>query len=30
MTESTWLYENFDKAGSSIGFRVSRKLDEVQ
>ena len=25
-----WLHENFDKAGSSIGFRVTRKLDEVQ
>ena len=30
MTESTWLHENFDKAGSSIGFRIVRKLDEVQ
>ena len=30
MTDATWLYENFDKAGSSIGFRVTRKLDEVQ
>ena len=30
MTEPTWLYENFDKAGSSIGFRITRKLDEVQ
>ena len=30
MTEPTWLHENFDKAGSSIGFRVTRKLDEVQ
>ena len=30
MTEPTWLHEHFDKAGSSIGFRVTRKLDEVQ
>ncbi|MEG3050835.1 MAG: polyamine aminopropyltransferase, partial [Thermomonas sp.] len=30
MTEPTWLHENFEKAGSSIGFRVTRKLDEVQ
>ena len=30
MSEPTWLYENFEKAGSSIGFRVNRKLDEVQ
>ena len=30
MTAPTWLYENFDPAGSSIGFRVTRKLDEVQ
>ncbi|HQY49979.1 MAG TPA: polyamine aminopropyltransferase, partial [Thermomonas sp.] len=30
MTDATWLHENFDKAGSSIGFRVTRKLDEVQ
>ena len=30
MTDSNWLYENFDKAGSSIGFRITRKLDEVQ
>ena len=30
MTAPTWLYENFDPAGSSIGFRITRKLDEVQ
>jgi spermidine synthase len=30
MTAPTWLYENFDPAGSAIGFRVTRKLDEVQ
>ena len=30
MTEPNWLHENFEKAGSSIGFRVTRKLDEVQ
>ena len=30
MTDANWLHENFDKAGSSIGFRITRKLDEVQ
>ena len=30
MTQPTWLHENFDKAGSSIGFRVTGKLDEVR
>lgn len=30
MTEPTWLYENFEPAGSAIGFRITRKLDEVQ
>ena len=30
MTAPTWLYENFEPAGSAIGFRVTRKLDEVQ
>ncbi|MDQ3495444.1 MAG: polyamine aminopropyltransferase [Pseudomonadota bacterium] len=30
MTSPTWLYENFEPAGSAIGFRVTRKLDEVQ
>src|SRR5688572_26834086 len=26
----TWWYENFELSGSAIGFRVTRKLDEVQ
>ena len=30
MTPPNWLYENFAPAGSAIGFRVVRKLDEVQ
>ena len=30
MTAPTWLYENFDPAGSAIGYRITRKLDEVQ
>lgn len=30
MTAPTWLNENFEPTGSSIGFRVTRKLDEVQ
>ena len=30
MTQSQWLHENFEHTGSSIGFRVTRKLDEVQ
>ncbi|MCR6664264.1 MAG: polyamine aminopropyltransferase [Luteimonas sp.] len=30
MTAPNWLYENFDPAGSAIGYRVTRKLDEVQ
>ena len=30
MTAPTWLHENFETSGSSIGFRVTRKLDEVQ
>ena len=30
MTAPNWLYENFDTAGSAIGFRVNAKLDEVQ
>jgi len=30
MTEPTWLYENFEKAGSSIGYRITRKLAEVR
>ena len=30
MTETTWKYENFEPTGSAIGYRVTRKLDEVQ
>jgi len=31
MTPSdTWFYENFSYTGSAIGFRITRKLDEVQ
>lgn len=30
MTSPQWLYEHFEPAGSAIGFRVRRKLDEVQ
>ncbi len=30
MTDARWLHENFEHTGSSIGFRVTRKLDEVQ
>ncbi len=30
MTETTWHYEHFEPAGSAIGFRITRKLDEVQ
>ncbi|MGY1459376.1 MULTISPECIES: polyamine aminopropyltransferase [unclassified Luteimonas] len=30
MSTPHWLYENFDPAGSAIGYRVTRKLDEVQ
>lgn len=30
MTAPTWHYENFDPTGSAIGFRITRKLDEVQ
>lgn len=29
-TDSTWKYENFEPAGSAIGYRITRKLDEVQ
>jgi len=29
MTTSTWLHEQFEPTGSSIGFRVSEKLAEV-
>ncbi|HEU4813412.1 MAG TPA: polyamine aminopropyltransferase [Xanthomonadaceae bacterium] len=27
---TTWKYENFEPTGSAIGYRVTRKLDEVQ
>jgi spermidine synthase len=27
---SSWLYEDFEYTGSAIGFRITRKLDEVQ
>jgi spermidine synthase len=30
MTDTTWHYENFERAGSAIGYRITRKLDEVQ
>ncbi len=30
MTTPTWHYENFEPAGSAIGYRITRKLDEVQ
>ncbi|MGJ4803439.1 polyamine aminopropyltransferase [Luteimonas sp. SDU82] len=30
MTASSWLHEQFEPTGSSIGFRITRKLDEVQ
>ena len=30
MTEPTWMYENFEPTGSAIGYRITRKLDEVQ
>ena len=30
MSQQDWLYENFEPAGSSIGYRITRKLDEVQ
>ncbi len=30
MTDTTWQYENFEPSGSAIGFRIVRKLDEVQ
>ncbi|MDQ3057200.1 MAG: polyamine aminopropyltransferase [Pseudomonadota bacterium] len=30
MTDTTWHYENFEPAGSAIGYRITRKLDEVQ
>ena len=28
--DTTWRYENFEPTGSAIGYRVTRKLDEVQ
>ena len=28
--DTTWQYENFEPTGSAIGYRVTRKLDEVQ
>ena len=28
--KTTWHYENFEPAGSAIGYRITRKLDEVQ
>ncbi|MDQ2701836.1 MAG: polyamine aminopropyltransferase [Pseudomonadota bacterium] len=30
MTAPTWMYENFEPTGSAIGYRFTRKLDEVQ
>ena len=30
MTAPTWHYENFEPTGSAIGYRIVRKLDEVQ
>ena len=30
MTDTSWHYENFEPAGSAIGYRITRKLDEVQ
>ena len=30
MPETTWKYENFEPSGSAIGYRITRKLDEVQ
>ncbi len=30
MTGTSWKYENFEPAGSAIGYRITRKLDEVQ
>jgi spermidine synthase len=29
-TKPSWHYENFEPTGSAIGFRIVRKLDEVQ
>lgn len=30
MTAPTWIHEQFEPTGSAIGFRITRKLDEVQ
>ncbi len=30
MSDTPWFYENFEHTGSAIGFRIVRKLDEVQ
>ncbi|MGY0504724.1 polyamine aminopropyltransferase [Luteimonas sp. e5] len=30
MTRHSWLHEQFEPTGSSIGYRISAKLDEVQ
>jgi spermidine synthase len=30
MSDATWKYENFEPAGSAIGYRIVRKLDAVQ
>jgi spermidine synthase len=30
MSDTTWKYENFEPAGSAIGYRITGKLDEVQ
>ena len=30
MAEQAWYYENFEHTGSAIGFRIVRKLEEVQ
>ena len=30
MTPTPWYYENFEHTGSAIGFRITKKLDEVQ
>ncbi len=30
MTETTWHHETFEPTGSAIGYRIVRKLDEVQ
>ena len=30
MAQDTWFHENFEHTGSAIGFRIVRKLEEVQ